>query len=60
MGNKPKNASERQFQEDFVQRMTRYRWKAPDFLNGNQHTVTVQTLIDNWRQELNRLNVSAQ
>lgn len=56
MGNKPKNASERQFQEDFVQRMTRYRWKAPDFLNGNQHTVTVQTLIANWRQELNRLN----
>ena len=56
MSNKPKNVSERQFQEDFVERMTHHRWKAPDFLDGNKHKVTVQTLVNNWRQELNRLN----
>lgn len=54
MSNTPKNASEKQFQENVVHRMTGYRWQAPDFLNGNQHKVTVQTLVENWRNEVNR------
>ena len=56
MSNAPKTASEKQFQEDLVKRLWKYRWKAPDFLNGNKHKVTVDTLIANWREELNRLN----
>lgn len=56
MSNTPKTASERQFQEDFCKRLQRYRWTAPDALNGNKRKVTVETLIGNWRQELNRLN----
>lgn len=56
MSNTPKNASEKQFQENVVQRMTAYHWQAPDFLNGNLHKVTVQTLVENWRKEVNRIN----
>lgn len=58
MSNTPKNASERTFQDNFVKRLQRYRWSAPDFLNGNKHKVTVKTLIDNWRAELNRMNAA--
>ena len=56
MSNTPKTASEKQFQEDLVKRLGKYRWTAPDYLNGNKHKVTVDTLIANWREELNRLN----
>ena len=56
MSNTPKTASERQFQEDFTRRLERYRWTAPDALNGNKRKVTVETLIGNWRRELNRMN----
>ena len=56
MSNTPKTASEKQFQEDFTRRLEKWRWVAPDSLNGNTRKVTVQTLIDNWRRELNRLN----
>ncbi|MCR4943663.1 MAG: HsdR family type I site-specific deoxyribonuclease [Clostridium sp.] len=56
MSNTPKNASEKTFQENFVKKLENYKWKAPDFLNGNIKKVTVNTLIDNWRRELNRIN----
>lgn len=56
MSNVPKTASEKAYQEKFVRELEKYKWKAPDFLNGNKRKVTVQTLIDNWRNELNRIN----
>lgn len=56
MSNTPKNASEKAFQENFVKELTGYTWQAPDKLNGNLHKVTVQDLINNWRDELNRIN----
>ena len=56
MGRINKDASERHFQDEFVKELTKFRWQAPDKLNGNLHTVTVQDLIDNWRNELNRIN----
>lgn len=56
MSNTPKNASERTFQENFVQELKKYKWEAPEFLNGNSKKVTVSDLIDHWRSELNRIN----
>lgn len=56
MGNKKKDHLEKAFQEKVVQELQRYKWEAPEELNGNTHLVTVQDLINNWRQELNRLN----
>ena len=56
MGRINKDASERHFQDEFVKELTKFRWQAPDKLNGNLHKVTVQDLIDNWRSELNRIN----
>lgn len=56
MGSKVKNSSEKAFQERFVNEMTNYSWSAPDYLNGNLHKVTVDDLIHNWRNELNRIN----
>lgn len=51
-----KDFSERKFQDAFVNELTTKKWKAPDELNGNLRRVTVDTLINNWRNELNRLN----
>ena len=56
LSNAPKDATEREFQEKFTRELEKYRWMAPDSLNGTKHKVTVQSLINNWRQELNRLN----
>lgn len=56
MSNAPKNASEKTFQENFVKDLEKYKWKAPEYLNGNKKKVTVNDLIDNWRRELNRIN----
>lgn len=56
MGRKDKDASERRFQERFVRELQKYQWKAPDRLDGNRQKVTVLDLIENWRQELNRMN----
>lgn len=56
MSNAPKDTSEKTYQENFVKELSKYKWQTPDFLDGNKHKVTVQTLIDNWRNELNRLN----
>ena len=56
MSNAPKNATEKAFQENLVNEMKKYSWSAPDYLNGNLQKVTVDTLIDNWRDELNRIN----
>ncbi|PFH96678.1 type I restriction endonuclease subunit R, EcoR124 family [Bacillus cereus] len=56
MSNVPKDASEKVFQEKFVKELKNYKWEAPDFLNGNKQKVTVQDLINNWRNELNRIN----
>lgn len=53
----PKNAAEKTFQENFVKELEKYKWKAPDFLNGNIQKVTVDDLITHWRSELNRINV---
>lgn len=56
MSNTPKDVTEKQFQEDFCHELAQYRWQESDELNGNKHKVTVETLINNWRNELNRLN----
>lgn len=56
MSNAPKNATERAFQESFTRELEKYKWEAPDALNGNLHKVTVDDLIANWRRELNRIN----
>src|SRR5690625_803222 len=56
MSNKAKNASEQNFQEKFVERLKKFKWDAPDFLNGNKRKVTVNDLITHWRGELNRIN----
>jgi type I restriction enzyme, R subunit len=56
MSNAPKNASEKAFQENFVKELVKYKWEAPDFLNGNKKKVTVSDLINHWRSELNRIN----
>lgn len=56
MARREKSYSERLFQERFVKRMEQYKWEAPEELNGNKRRVTVDDLINNWRQELNRLN----
>lgn len=56
MSNKSKDASEKAFQENFVTELQKYKWEAPDFLNGIKHKVTVETLITHWRSELNRIN----
>lgn len=51
-----KSSSERQFQNNVVRELKRYRWTAPDYLDGTKQKVTVEDLINNWREELNRLN----
>ena len=56
MANSRKNASERRFQEKFVRKLQKYKWRAPDFLDGNKQRVTLQDLVDHWREELNRIN----
>lgn len=56
MGLKDKDASERRFQEQYVRELEKYRWTAPEHLDGNRHKVTVEDLIKNWRKELNRIN----
>ena len=56
MSNTVKSASERAFQENFVRELEKFKWKAPDELNGNLHEVTVDDLINFWRKELNRIN----
>jgi type I restriction enzyme, R subunit len=56
MGNAPKCAAEKTFQENFVKELEKYKWKAPDFLNGNIKKVTVNDLVTHWRSELNRIN----
>lgn len=56
MSNKEKDYSEKTFQNDFVKEMTKYKWEASDYLNGNIQQVTVGDLINNWRKELNRIN----
>ncbi|MDD3662241.1 MAG: HsdR family type I site-specific deoxyribonuclease [Candidatus Pacebacteria bacterium] len=56
MSNAPKSATEKTFQENFVNELRKYKWDAPDFLNGNTKKVTVEDLINHWRSELNRIN----
>lgn len=56
MSNTPKNASEKVFQENYVNELKKYKWEAPDFLNGNKQKITVFDLISYWRSELNRMN----
>jgi len=58
MSNGEKNASEKAFQENFVNELGKYGWETPEELNGNTHKVTVDNLILNWRQILNRMNIS--
>lgn len=56
MSNAPKSASEKIFQGNFVKELQKYKWEAPDFLDGNKQKVTVADLITHWRSELNRIN----
>lgn len=56
MSKAPKSAAEKTFQENFVKELQKYKWEAPDFLDGNQQKVTVADLIQHWRKELNRIN----
>jgi type I restriction enzyme, R subunit len=56
MGNAPKSAAEKTFQQNFVKELSKYKWQAPDFLDGNKQKVTVNDLIIHWRNELNRIN----
>lgn len=56
MSNAPKSATEKAFQEHFVKELQKYKWEAPDFLDGNKQKVTVADLITHWRGELNRIN----
>ncbi len=56
MSNATKDASEKNFQENFVRELTKYKWEAPDFLDGNKKKVTVDDLVKHWRDELNRIN----
>lgn len=56
MSNGRKNAAEKTFQDKFVAKLQQYKWMAPDFLDGNKQKVTVQTLVNHWRKELNRMN----
>ncbi|MGI6158152.1 MAG: type I restriction endonuclease subunit R, EcoR124 family [Saccharofermentanales bacterium] len=51
-----KDYSERKFQDQFVAELQKYRWDAPEELNGNLRHVYVDDLINHWRQELNRIN----
>lgn len=56
MGNYDKSVAEKNFQERFVRELEKYRWQAPDSLDGNKGKVTVDHLVDHWREELNRIN----
>jgi len=56
MSNAPKNASEETFQQNFVETLKKYKWQAPDDLDGNKQKITVDDLVNHWRNELNRLN----
>ncbi|MGH0796199.1 type I restriction endonuclease subunit R, EcoR124 family [Bacillus mycoides] len=57
MSNAPKCAAEKTFQENFVKELQKYKWEAPNFLDGNKQKVTVADLVTHWRGELNRINV---
>ena len=56
MSNTSKNVSEQNFQSKFVEGLQKYKWDAPEILNGNKQKVTVNDLINHWREELNRIN----
>lgn len=56
MKNYKKTSTERNFQERFVRELEKYKWVAPDYLDGNKQKVTVDDLINHWRSELNRIN----
>lgn len=51
-----KSVAEKTFQENFVKELQKYKWEAPDFLDGNKQKVTVADLVTHWRRELNRIN----
>ena len=56
MSNHQKTSSEASFQERFVKELKKYKWEAPDSLNGNKQKVTVNDLVNHWRGALNRIN----
>ncbi len=56
MGQRSKNFSEKAFQDNFVLELQKYKWQAPEELDGTTHKVTVQDLVNHWRSELNRIN----
>jgi len=56
MSNAPKSAAEKTFQESFVKELQKYKWEAPNYLDGNKQKVTVADLVSHWRSELNRIN----
>lgn len=56
MSTAPKSSAEKAFQEHFVNELRKYKWEAPDSLDGNKKDVSVSDLINHWRRELNRIN----
>jgi len=56
MNMRSKDSSERNYQKKFVAELEKYKWDAPSFLNGNDRKVTVDDLVNFWREELNRIN----
>src|SRR5699024_3158021 len=56
VSNHAKSVAEKTFQDNFVKQLQKYKWKAPTFLDGNKQKVTVQNLVQHWREELNRMN----
>lgn len=56
MSNAPKSVAEKTFQENFVKELQKYKWEAPNYLDGNKQKVTVADLVNHWRSELNRIN----
>lgn len=56
MSNAPKSAAEKNFQENFIKKLKKYKWETPEFLDGNIQKVTVGDLVTHWRSELNRIN----
>ena len=61
MSNTVKSASEKAYQDNFVRELEKYKWKAPEELNGNTHAVTVdevREIVDEAIKNAERKNIS--
>lgn len=57
MSKDSKTYSESVFQQHYVKELEKYKWIAPEHLDGNKRKVKVEDLVANWRKHLNRLNI---